>query len=287
MATLKQHSEQQGAPPEESARRNAPAFTMTLTIQSSATLIVGLAMLILGLLGGLYLRPLAPAQSVSAASATVDLPAVPASPSVTPPGVTPPAPTLTSMPPTATPQTGVDPALMAVLISKMRHFIGEADAPVTIIEFGDYQCPYCGRFVTNTWPQIDAQYVQSGQVRFGFWNFAFLGPESTWAAEAAECAADQGKFWEYHDKLYSSQMGENQGAFNKDNLKAFAAELGLDTQAFNACLDSGKYTALIQEDANTAGAYAHSAPTFLVNDQSIVGAKSFEVFRQVIELLLK
>ena len=81
------------------------------------------------------------------------------------------------------------------------------------------------------------QYVNNGNVRLGYWHVAFLGEESQWAAEASECAADQDKFWEYHDKLFASQSGENQGAFNKDNLKQFAADLKLDTAAFNECLD--------------------------------------------------
>lgn len=122
----------------------------------------------------------------------------------------------------------------------------------------------------------------------GYWNFAFLGPESTWSAEAAECAADQDQFWAYHDKLYESQAGENQGAFNKDNLKRFAEEIGLDTQTFNECLDSGKYTSLIQEDTQAAQSLGvQSTPTFLVNGQPVVGAQPFEVFQQAIEAFLK
>jgi len=115
-----------------------------------------------------------------------------------------------------------------------------------------------------------------------------LGAESNWAAEAAECAADQDKFWAYHDKLYESQAGENQGAFNKDNLKKFAEEIGLDTQTFNECLDSGKYTSLIQEDTQAAQSLGvQSTPTFLVNGQPVVGAQPFEVFQQTIESILE
>lgn len=125
-------------------------------------------------------------------------------------------------------------------------------------------------------------------MRVGYWNFAFLGPESTWSAEAAECAADQDQFWAYHDKLYESQAGENQGAFNKENLKKFAEEIGLDTQAFNECLDSGKYTSLIQEDTQAAQSLGvQSTPTFLVNGQPLIGAQPFEVFQQAIETFLK
>lgn len=175
-------------------------------------------------------------------------------------------------------------SLMAALIPKVRHFKGDPNAPVTIIEFADFQCPYCGRHATVTGPQIDREYIQSNKVRLGYWNFAFLGPESNWAAEAAECAADQDKFWEYHDKLFNSQAGENQGAFNKDNLKKFAEELGLDTSAFNACLDSGKYAQLIQDDSRAASAMGvSSTPTFVINGQTLLGAQPFEMFKQVID----
>jgi len=113
---------------------------------------------------------------------------------------------------------------------------------------------------------------------------AFLGEESQWAAEASECAADQEAFWEYHDKLFASQNGENQGAFNKDNLKQFAADLKLDTAAFNECLDSGKYTQAIQEQTGTANQLGvRSTPAFIINGFPVLGAQPFETFQQVIE----
>ncbi len=177
---------------------------------------------------------------------------------------------------------------METVLAQTRHFSGDPNALVTIIEFGDFQCPYCGRFFTQTEPQLDKTYIQSGKIRFSFFNFAFLGPESNWAAEASECAADQNKFWEYHDMLYSSQSGENQGAFNKDNLKKFAKDLGLDTSTFNDCFDSGKYTQLIQDESSTASSIGvRSTPTFLINGQPLVGAQPFEAFQQVIDPLLK
>ena len=124
-------------------------------------------------------------------------------------------------------------------------------------------------------------------MRLGYVHFAFLGPESQWAGEASECAADQNAFWEYHDFLFDSQSGENQGAFNKDNLKAFAGQLGLETQAFNECLDSGKYTELVrQETAWAQSLGVQSTPTFVLNGQGIVGAQPFEVFQQAIDALL-
>ncbi len=124
-------------------------------------------------------------------------------------------------------------------------------------------------------------------MRFGYVHFAFLGPESQWAGEASECAADQNAFWEYHDFLFDSQNGENQGAFNKDNLKAFAVQLGLDAEAFNECLDSGKYTEIVQQESAWARSLGvQSTPTFILNGQGLVGAQPFEVFQQAIDALL-
>jgi len=121
-------------------------------------------------------------------------------------------------------------------------------------------------------------------VRLGYQHFAFLGPESQWAAEASECAADQDAFWEYHDKLFDSQSGENRGAFNKDNLKRFAIELGLDTQTFDECLDSGKYTSIVENETQAAQTLGvRSTPTFLINGKPVIGAQAFEVFKQTIE----
>ena len=131
---------------------------------------------------------------------------------------------------------------------------------------------------------IDENYVKSGAVRFGYWNFAFLGEESTWAAEAAECAADQDKFWEYHDTLFASQSGENQGAFSKENLKKLAAEIGLDSGQFNECLDSGKHTEQVQSDTALAQQIGvQSTPSFLVNGTPLVGAVPFDQFQNLIE----
>jgi protein-disulfide isomerase len=129
--------------------------------------------------------------------------------------------------------------------------------------------------------------VQTGQVRFGYAHFAFLGEESFWAAEASECAADQDKFWEYHDLLFESQAGENQGAFSKDRLKALAGALDLDQTAFDECLDSGKHAETIRRESQAASQLGvRSTPTFVINGQPITGAQPFEVFQEIIDGLL-
>lgn len=122
---------------------------------------------------------------------------------------------------------------------------------------------------------------------FGYQHFAFLGPESQWSAEASECAGDQDKFWEYHDLLFASQAGENQGAFAKDKLKLLASNLGLDSAAFNECMDTDKYAGFVQtQSANARTLGVRSTPTFVLNGQPIVGAQEFQVFQQAIEGLL-
>jgi protein-disulfide isomerase len=121
-------------------------------------------------------------------------------------------------------------------------------------------------------------------VCFGYVHFAFLGQESQQAGEASECAAEQGAFWEYHDYIFNNQGGENRGDFSKENLKQFGAALGLDTGAFDECLDSGKYAEIVQGETNAARSLGvQSTPTFLINGQPVVGAQPFEVFQQIIE----
>jgi len=118
-----------------------------------------------------------------------------------------------------------------------------ANAPVTIEEWADFQCPACGQFARLTEPQLLSTYGAKGQVSIVFHHFAFLGQESSWAAEAAECAGEQGKFFEFHDALYSSQAGENRGAFSKDNLKKLGRH-----KVVRASLEGREIAAIVAED---------------------------------------
>ena len=172
---------------------------------------------------------------------------------------------------------------------------GDEDAPVTIVEFSDYQCPYCKFFVDTTEVEIERQYIEKGLVRLQFHNFGITGGdrgpdenESTLAAEAAECANDQGRYWEYHYKLYAEQSGENRGTFQPEHLKGFARELGLDQEAFDQCLDSHKHIDLIlqqREEAEEAG--FRGTPSFLVNGTLVPGYLPFEQFQPIIEQALR
>ena len=168
---------------------------------------------------------------------------------------------------------------------------GQDSAPVKIVELSDYQCPYCKRFVDGTEPGVEREYIQKGLVQLEFQYFAITGGngppdsnEATLAAEAAECANDQGRFWEYHYKLYAEQHGENRGAFLPEKLKQFASDLGLDRGEFDACLDSHKHIGLVEELRDEAAAAgARGTPSFLINGKLVVGYQPFEAFRQHIE----
>jgi len=140
-------------------------------------------------------------------------------------------------------------------ISTSDKVLGNPNAEITIIEYSDFQCPFCGRFHKDAEETIKNNYVNKGLVSFVYRDFAFLGDESIKSAEAAKCADDQGKFWEYHDYLFTHQKGENQGNFSNKNLKSFASELGLNTIVFNKCLDSDKYQQAVL-DETSAGSQA-------------------------------
>ena len=170
---------------------------------------------------------------------------------------------------------------------------GTIDAPVTIIEFSDYQCPFCGRFFANTFPEINKKYIESGKVKYVFRDFPLeFHKQAPKASEAAECPGEKGKYWEMHDKLF-----ENQNALTVDKLKQYAAEIGLGTDSFNACIDGGKYADEIKNDTDDGKKAAVSGtPTFFIGKtqgskkeivgKRLVGARPFSSFAEVIEQLL-
>jgi protein-disulfide isomerase len=174
--------------------------------------------------------------------------------------------------------------------------MGDPNAPIKIEEFSDFQCPYCARFHEETEAQLTDSYVADGTVYFVYRSFGdFIGPESKAAAEAAYCAGDQGKFWEYHDILFANQTGENVGAFADRRLQAFAESLSLDMDAFNTCFSSGKYADRVAQDkADGTAAGVTGTPAFLltytVNGQQkqslIAGAYPFSEFQSRIDTAL-
>lgn len=172
-----------------------------------------------------------------------------------------------------------------MLIKENSHQTASSSAKVTIVEFGDYQCPAC-KAAYPIMKEILASY--GNKINFIFRHLAFLGPESTWAAQAAECANEQGKFWEFHDYLYEHQGKENSGAFSKDNLKGFAKSIGLDTNKFNSCLDSDSTLNKVTPDINDAKTLGvNSTPTFFINGKMETGVPNYSDLKSQIDSLLK
>jgi protein-disulfide isomerase len=168
-----------------------------------------------------------------------------------------------------------------------RPVLGDPGAAVIIHEYGDFQCPSCGAFARSIEPQIRAAYIETGIARLAWHDFAWIGPESRDAANAARCAGDQGRFWEYHDVLFENQRGENAGAFSKDRLKGFGELLGLGTSAFDACVDSNQYGAAVSADfADVRANGFNGTPTFVIGERRIVGAQPFEVFAAAIDAVV-
>ena len=165
--------------------------------------------------------------------------------------------------------------------------LGNKDAKVTVIEFADFQCPFCERYHKEITPSLKKDYIDGGKIKFAFRHYAFLGQESTDAALASECANEQEKFWEFHDYLFENQSGENQGAFAKDKLKEFAIAVGLNSTQFNECLDSAKYKDNVDKDIAEGGkAGVNGTPATFVNGILISGAVPYAELKTEIEKAL-
>ncbi len=160
---------------------------------------------------------------------------------------------------------------------------GPADATIVIVEYSDFQCPYCKMFVENTYARL--RQTHGDRVRFVYRDFPLdsIHPRARPAAEAAQCAHEQGKFWEYHDLLFA-----NQQALEASDLKRYAQQLGLNMEQFNACVDTRKYQASVEADVQ-AGLRQNvtGTPTFFINGQALVGAQPFEAFQAVIAQFLQ
>jgi len=153
--------------------------------------------------------------------------------------------------------------------------MGDPNAKVKVIEFADFQCPYCGIYWKQLEPQIIKDYVDTGKIYYVYHPFSFLGSgswdESVKSSEAAYCANDQGKFWEYRSMLFANQNGENQGAFSQAKLIAFAEKINLDMKTFKQCLNDGTHKAEVTASTKAASDYgATFTPSFLI-DGNIVG----------------
>jgi protein-disulfide isomerase len=160
--------------------------------------------------------------------------------------------------------------------------LGPANAPVTLIEYGDFGCTTCrGWYNAGVLDKLRAKY--GDQLRFVWRDFPIITAQSPKAAEAAQCAFDQGKFWQYHDLLY-----QRAPALSVSDLKSYAAELGLDTNRFNQCLDSGEKAAIVEKSKQDAQQRGFTAtPDFLLNGQAIIGPPSFADLETRIDAILK
>lgn len=160
---------------------------------------------------------------------------------------------------------------------------GDENAPVTIVEFSDYECPFCARFYVQTYSQIDEQYIKTGKVKLVYRDFPLsIHPNAQKAAEAAECSGEQGKYYEMHDILFEN--GANGGVAD---YKAYASQIGLNLAEFNECLDSGAMAAEVQKDFEEGQQYGvQGTPAFFINGKLVSGAQPFNVFQQEIEAAL-
>ena len=168
--------------------------------------------------------------------------------------------------------------------------LGDPNAPITILEWGDYQCTFCYKFHQETLNKIDEEYIKTGKVKIIFKDFPLNGPDSKLAAEATYCAHDQNKYWQYHNQLYENWAGERTGWITIEALSGFAKTIDLDIVEFNKCLDENKYENKINsiyEFGNEIG--INATPSFLVfNDQKIIkirGNQPLEVFLKTFDEL--
>ncbi len=188
------------------------------------------------------------------------------------------------------PETEQKPDMLTAekLIGGGSPIMGDSNAPITILEWGDYQCTYCYKFHQDTLEEIDQRYIETGKVKIIFKDFPLNGPDSVLAAEASHCAQDQGKYWEYHDELYENWGGERTGWITQESLKKFANTINLDMNEFNTCLNEHKYknkVIAMYEFGKEIGVDA--TPSFFVFDEQkiikIRGNQPLEVFVKTID----
>ena len=180
------------------------------------------------------------------------------------------------------------------LIQNGSPILGKTDAPITLVEFGDYQCHFCNVFYHNTEHEILENYVMTGKVNLIFKDYTIIGQDSINAAHAAHCAGEQGKFWQYHNTLYDNWGGENNGWASNKNLMQFAQQIELDIDAFTKCNVQGKYEQIIStsnDDAQKLG--ISGTPAFYIISmnngqvQQIQGAQPYDVFEKIFDSMLE
>ena len=182
---------------------------------------------------------------------------------------------------------------MDTFVSNGSPILGDPDAPITLVEFGDYQCHYCNVFFETTENDIIKNYVETGKVKIIFKDYNIIGEDSVKASQGAHCANDQGMFWEYHDTLYSNWTGENNGWASGTNLTNFAEEIGLDMNEWTECMMQQKHSQIILKSNEDARALELTGTPafFVINSEGQVsklfGAQPFEAFKKTFDSQLK
>ena len=168
--------------------------------------------------------------------------------------------------------------------------LGNPNAKITIVEFGDYQCTFCYKFHDETMKKINQEYIKTANVNFIYKDFPLNGEQSILASEASYCAQKQNKFWEYHDTLYNNWGGENTGWITENVLQGFARDVGLNMDEFSQCLENSEYRQKVLDNEQFAREIGINAtPSFLIFNDSelyrIIGAQPFDKFEQAFEEL--
>jgi len=178
---------------------------------------------------------------------------------------------------------------LSVFVDNGSPYLGDPSAPITLVEFGDYQCFFCNKYFHDTEPDILLNYVETGKVKIIFKDYIIIGPDSITAAHASHCANDQEKFWEYHDTLYNNWTGENNGWASSENLLRFAQDVRLDVDEFTECMKNETHKPIITasvEDAKTLK--LGGTPGFFVigidnKITKIPGAQPYSVFKKIFD----
>jgi protein-disulfide isomerase len=161
---------------------------------------------------------------------------------------------------------------------------GEVDAPVVMVAYSEFQCPFCGKFARDTEPALVEKYVEDGTLRIEWRDFPYLGPESELAARAGRAAAAQDRFWEFEEAMYADQLPPNSGDLDEDHVAGVADDIGLDVDRFRDDLASPELERAVQEDfAEGQAIGVTGTPAFIINGVPVIGAQPTEVFEQTIE----
>ena len=190
-------------------------------------------------------------------------------------------------------QIGPKKITIDTFLSNGSPILGDPNAPITLVEFGDYQCHYCNVFFQSIEKDIVKNYVDTGKVKIIFKDYNIIGEDSVIASQGAHCANDQGLFWEYHDILYSNWTGENNGWASPENLAIFAQQIGLNMNKWSECMKKGSHSQIIlksNDDARTLELTGTPA-FFIINSEGKVsklfGAQPFEVFKKIFDSQLE